>query len=188
MTKPLSTDFMRLKIKTPKQRIQKDDLYDVTDDKLQTGTDTEKSAALTQLNAKSGWFIQLLPSDSGEKSLSPPVVFYKTAYFTTFAPSPDVPDPGQDPCYVGEGTARLYALGYTTGNAVLNLDLTNDVGGIKILKSDRSEVIGGSIPSGVIITFIQGTGVAYTGVGGGIDKPPLPNTKSLVPITWRIVF
>jgi type IV pilus assembly protein PilY1 len=177
-----------VKDKNPETAYTEDDLLDVTTDKLQTGTDAEKTSTLTDLNTKSGWFIQLLPSDSGEKSLSPPVVYYKTAYFTTFAPSPDVPDPGKDPCYVGEGTARLYALGYNTGNAVLNLDLTNDVGGIKILKRDRSEVIGGSIPSGVIITFIQGTGVAYTGVGGGIDKPPLPNTKSLVPITWRIVF
>jgi hypothetical protein len=117
------------------------------------------------------------------------VVFYKWAYFTTFGPSPDAPPPGQDPCYVGEGTAKMYLLEYKNANAVFNFDLTNDIGETKVyVKSDRSTTVGTAIPSGVIITFIGGTAVAYTGVGGGVYIPTLAGTKSLLPVNWRIVF
>jgi len=74
------------------------------------------------------------------------VVFFGVAYFTTFAPSPDAPEPGTDPCYVGEGTARLYELGYKTATAMFNLDLTNDISGTTYGASDRSQVIGTAIP------------------------------------------
>jgi type IV pilus assembly protein PilY1 len=180
-----------VKLKNPSTTYTEDDLYRATEDKLQEGTDAEKRQALIDLNAKSGWYIELAPyiesllTATGEKSLSTPVVYYKTVYFTTFTPSPLAPAEGTDPCYVGEGTAKLYALGYFTGNAVLDLDLTNDTGGITI---DRSRVIGTSIPSGVIITFIWGKGVAYTGVGGGIHGTTLPTDKSIVPIYWTTVF
>jgi type IV pilus assembly protein PilY1 len=161
--------------------LNENNLYDLTVDELQTDiTEARRNEILSQLNAAYGWLIKL---GTGEKSLSTPIVFYKTAYFTTFSPLG-----GGDPCYATFGTARMYALDYRTGNAVFNLDLSNDIGGIKLRRSDRSEIIGTAIPSGVIITFVQGTGVAYTGVGGGVDMPPLPITKSLVPISWRIVF
>jgi len=179
------------------------DLYDATYNLLQTGTSDEKQAALSALNAAKGWFIQLLPSTGGEKCLAAPVVFYGVAYFTTFAPSPDAPLPGADPCYVGEGIARLYELGYKTATAAFNLDLTNDISGTSVYGvSDRSQVIGTAIPSGVIITIIQDKVVGYAGMGGGVigsrdadddDCPNCPkiyfkNRKPLVPINWRIVF
>jgi type IV pilus assembly protein PilY1 len=160
------------------------DLVDVTSDLLQTGTPDEKIWTLTQLNAKNGWFIQLIPSNSGEKCLASTVVFSKTAYFTTFSPATDAPV-GGDPCYVGEGTAKLYELGYKNGNAVYNLDGSLDN---EISMSDRSEVIGTSIPSGVIVTFVWGEAVAYTGVGGGVDTPHLTSSRSIYPMSWQIVF
>jgi type IV pilus assembly protein PilY1 len=178
-----------LQDKNPQTAYTESDLVDVTTDLLQTGTADEKTDTLNQLKANSGWFVQLLPSDSGEKCLAPPVVFYKWAYFTTFGPSPDAPPPGQDPCYVGEGTAKMYLLEYKNANAVFNFDLTNDIGETKVyVKSDRSTTVGTAIPSGVIITFIGGTAVAYTGVGGGVYIPKLAGTKSLLPVNWRIVF
>ena len=185
------------------------DLYDATYNLLQAGTSEQKTAALSALNAAKGWLIQLLPSTSGEKSLASPVVFFGVAYFTTFAPSPDAPAPGTDPCYVGEGTARLYELGYKTATAMFNLDLTNDISGTTYGASDRSQVIGTAIPSGVIITVIQNRAVAYAGMGGGVigsrdDSCPSPpcqppcgqggpeicfkNQKVLVPVNWKIVF
>ena len=57
-----------------------------------------------------------------------------------------------------------------------------------LTRSDRSTEIGASIPSGVIVTFVGGTTVAYGGVGGGVYRPPLPSTKTIIPINWRIVF
>jgi type IV pilus assembly protein PilY1 len=161
-------------------------LYDVTTDELQTDiTEARRNEILTLLNSADGWLIKL-NLNLGEKVLSPSVVFYKTAYFTTFTPTAE--GIAGDPCYVGEGTARLYALQYNTGNAVFNLDLTNDISGTVISRSDRSKDIGIGIPSGVIITFVQGTAVAYTGVGGGVNMPPVSNPRSIVPLYWRVVF
>jgi type IV pilus assembly protein PilY1 len=195
---------------TPSNRAYiESDLYDATDNLLQTGTAEQRTTALSALTAAKGWLIQLLPSTSGEKCLASPVVFYGVAYFTTFAPSSDAPPPGTDPCYVGEGTARLYELGYKDAMAVFDLD-----GDTVYEQSDRSQAIGTAIPSGVIITVIQNRVVGYAGMGGGVigsrgDPPPcltppcppppppcgqggpeicFKSGKVLVPINWRIVF
>jgi hypothetical protein len=109
-------------------------------------------------------------------------VYAKTAYYTTFAPTPGEET---DPCFVGEGTATLYAVKYDTGEAVLNLDGSLD-GAISM--GDRAVKIGTAIPSGVVITVIGGKVVAYAGVGGGVEKVQLTSTKSLFPLTWKLVF
>jgi type IV pilus assembly protein PilY1 len=160
------------------------DLVDVTDDLLQTGTSTQQQTIKDALDAKLGWFIKLDKQD-GEKCLASPVVFYRTAYFTAFAPSVgDV----SDPCFIGEGVAYLYAVDYTNGNAVFNFDLNNDVGGTVLAKSDRIVQMGTAIPSGVVITVVGNTAVAYVGVGGGINKPTLKKTKIFYPLHWKVVF
>jgi type IV pilus assembly protein PilY1 len=165
--------------------LTENNLVDVTSDELQTTTDqARRDAILAELKSKSGWYIRL-DQNVGEKVLSPPVVYFKTAYFTTFTPTFSS---GEDPCYVDGGKARTYILQYKTGNAAYNLDASNDLGGSPVLiRSDRSEVVGFSIPSGVIITFLGGTAVAYEGVGGGIYTPAIGRKKSLVPVYWRIV-
>ncbi len=163
------------------------DLVDVTTDQLQdpNTTQEQKTALLNNLPLKKGWLIKLDESP-GEKSLSIPVVFYGVVYFTTFSPTVGSET---DVCFVGEGTSKLYALRYKTGNAVFNFDLANDTEGKPVLsRSDRSMVVGATIPSGVIITFIGGSSVAYMGVGGGVHRPKLISERSLVPVNWRIVF
>jgi len=164
--------------------LNENNLFDVTIDELQAEGTTEarKNEILTQLNSAEGWLIKL-DLNLGEKALSSPIVFYKTAYVTTFTPTST-----GDPCQSQFGTARMYALDNKTGNAVFNFDLTNDIGGKRLRRSDRLKDIGGGIPSAVIVTFIQGVSVAYTGVGGGVDMPSLPSTKSIVPVYWRTVF
>jgi type IV pilus assembly protein PilY1 len=183
------TELNRLyavKDKNPTTALAETDLVDVTLDSLQdpnTPLD-QKTSILQSLAEKSGWLIKLDQSP-GEKCLSVPVVFYSIAYYTTF--SPTVGDE-TDICFLGEGTSRLYALKYKSGNAVFNLDLTNDAGGTVVSRSDRSMTIGATIPSGVIVTFIGGTSVGYVGVGGGVYRPRLFSDRSIVPVTWRIVF
>lgn len=137
---------------------------------------------MSDLQTKDGWFIQL--TNSGEKSLSSAAVINKVAFFTTFAPGAGG---GSDPCHVGEGTGRIYALQYLTGNAVFDYDLTNDTTDtIVIKKEDRSKNIGMGIPSGVIITFIKGAGTGYIGIGGGISTRSVPaqETESTF---WKII-
>jgi type IV pilus assembly protein PilY1 len=175
-----------VKDKNPSTVLTETDLVDVTQDLLQdpNTTEVQKSAILSTLKEKKGWYIKL-DQNTGEKCLSNPVVFYGVVYYSTFTPTAGSE---ADICFVGEGTSRLYALGYTTGAAVFNLDATNDTSGTVLARGDRSVAIGSAIPSGVIITIIRGTMVAYVGVGGGVYRPGLPGAKSLIPITWRIVF
>jgi type IV pilus assembly protein PilY1 len=175
-----------VKDKNPTTSLAETDLVDVTLDSLQDPNtpSATKSSILQDLSQKSGWFIKLDQSP-GEKSLSVPVVFYGIVYYSTFSPTVGSET---DICFVGEGTSRLYALKYKSGNAVFNLDLENDSGGTVLSRSDRSMVIGSAIPSGVIITFIGGTSVGYVGVGGGVYKPTLFSKRSIIPVAWRIVF
>jgi len=142
-------------------------LQDVTDILLD-GADTEN-----------GWYIRL-NHYLGEKVLSPPVVYFGTAYFTSFVPDQEIFD---DPCYVGQGRARLYALGYKTGDPVFDFDLggTLDIG-------DRSSEIGVGMPSGVVIAIFGEVAKGYVGVGGGIHQPPVSNRSTIIPMWWREVF
>jgi type IV pilus assembly protein PilY1 len=144
----------------------------------------QQAAKLNEIKSQYGWFIQLDKKD-GEKCLATPVVYNKIAYFTSFSPSTEAID---DPCFIGEGTASLYAVNYSTGEAAFNLDLTNDTGGTVIKKSDRSSIIGSAIPSGVVITVIGGQVTAYIGVGGGVNRPTLSSSRSMFPVHWKLVF
>lgn len=161
------------------------DLEDVTLDLLQTGTSEQKQTTSTNLNNKSGWYI-ILSTNSGEKCLAPPLLFYGISYYTTFTPQSGSIS---DPCFIGEGYATLYAVGYLTGTAYFNFDLLNDVGGTTLGASDRSTIIGAAIPSGAIIAVVGGSSATgYIGIGGGIYKAPLKSTKVLVPISWKQQF
>ncbi len=173
----------------PKDKTVINRLYGVKDKNLPT-TLTENDlldvtnieATFSEVDSKYGWYIRL--ENLGEKSLSSSVVFHGVVYFTTFTPAFGDPD---DICFLGEGTGRLYALKYRTGYAALDLDQNGTIeplGDRWILMGKEGET---TIPSGVILTFIGGKAVAYAGVGGGVFIPPLPKTKSLVPVNWRIV-
>jgi type IV pilus assembly protein PilY1 len=186
-----STNIDRLyavKDKNPSSPLTETNLVDVTQDLLQdaNASAADKTVVFNSLATKDGWFIKL-DQNLGEKCLSSPVVYYGVVYYTSFAPT--FGSEG-DPCFVGEGTGRLYALRYKSGDAAFNLD---GLGTIDTLtRSDRSATIGTGIPSGVIITFIEGKTVAYVGVGGPggprVPRPKLLSDKSVVPVTWRIVF
>jgi type IV pilus assembly protein PilY1 len=175
------------KIPYPHTPMGEGDLKDVTEDLLQDpGTsDSMKTSIMNELRNKQGWFIKL-DQRPGEKSLSSPVVFYGTVYYTTFAPTVE----GQSNiCYLGVGSGIFYAVNYKTGNAVFNLDATDDEGGETVIKrSDRGQVIGAAIPSGAIITVIGGSSAGYVGVGGGVYVPDVLKRNVLIPVNWKMVF
>jgi type IV pilus assembly protein PilY1 len=148
--------------------LTENNLQDVSD-ALLNGSDTDN-----------GWYIRL-NQYPGEKILSIPVVYFGTAYFTSFIPDNEQFD---DPCYVGQGRAMLYALGYKTGDPVFDLD---GLGGALDI-NDRSEEIGVGIPSGVVIAIYGEVGKGYIGVGGGIYRPPVSNRSTVIPMWWREVF
>jgi type IV pilus assembly protein PilY1 len=162
------------------------DLVNVTGFYELSAADQQSTLDLIKGTTKFGWYI-LLDKSAGEKCLATPVVYCKTAYYTSFSPSTEVID---DPCFIGEGTASLYAMNYGTGEAAFNLDLAEDTKqGRKVInKDDRTATIGSAVPSGVVVTVIGGKVTAYIGVGGGVFRPTLSSTKSLFPVTWKLVF
>ena len=175
-----------VKDKNPSTMLTEADLVDVTEDLLQDpGTSvTDKDAIRDLLKQKKGWYITL-NQNTGEKCLSGAVAFAGSVYYTTFTPT----NMASDICSVGDGIARLYILDFKAATAVFNLDASNDLEGSTVItRSDRSMTIGAGIPSGVIFAVTKGAVTAYGGVGGGIFSPPLPVTKSLVPVNWRVVF
>jgi type IV pilus assembly protein PilY1 len=159
--------FYALKDKGSTTTLSEDQLEDMTNSLAEPG----------QLTKKEGWFISL-EENKGEKVTGGTVVGYGVVYFTTFAPSPKS----------SEKIARVYALNYQNGNPILNLNPTNDADGVKIDLSDRSRVIGTGIPSGTVITVLNGKLVAYTGFNGGMYRTPLRKTSPVVPVWWRQVF
>jgi type IV pilus assembly protein PilY1 len=125
---------------------------------------------------KQGWYISL--ENKGEKVLAPPVVLFGAAYFTTFTPSQGASH---------EGIARIYVLDYKNGNPIFSLNPGNDTGGAKIDISDRSKIIGTGIPSGTIISVVNGKLIAFTGIEGGVHNAPLRRNSPIVPIWWKQV-
>jgi Tfp pilus tip-associated adhesin PilY1 len=125
------------------------DLVDVTDpdDAVpnldQTGGDVDSNDSYDQ-----GWFIRLVDNSGasevteGEKVLGQGVAFYKTYYVTTFTPN-------DDPCTPG-GKAKLYAIDYKTGAAVLKF---TDTDGDGEKDYSRSVVLGGGIPSKTVVVI-----------------------------------
>ena len=164
--------------------LSKANLVDVTS--FYEKTAAEQTTMLNNIASGYGWYTTLDKKD-GEKCLASPVVYNKVAYFTTFSPSSEAVG---DPCFVGEGTAILYAMNYATGQAIFNFDDPTDlgIGAPPSTKSDRSTTIGTAIPSGVVVTVIGGKVTAYIGVGGGVYNPTLSSTRSLFPMHWKLVF
>ncbi len=166
-----------LKDRNPADPFTEADLVDVTANLIQDGTDLEKANTRDALDSHDGWYVEL-NENTGEKVLAPSIVYFGVVYLTTFTPTRGVTT---DPCYVGEGTARLYALDYKTAAAVLDFDTTSD----ELEKTDRSKIIGTAIPSGMVIAIIQGKGSSYIGVGGGIATSDMVNPAALSRIYWR---
>jgi type IV pilus assembly protein PilY1 len=160
------------------------DLTDVTN--FYSLTADGQKAKINEIKSSLGWYMTL-DKHSGEKCLATPVVYYKTAYFTSFSPSTEAIT---DPCYIGEGTGSIYVLNYATGEAAQNLDDPTHlgIGARPTTKSDRTAIIGSAIPSGVVVTVIGGKVTAYVGVGGGVYKPTLSSTRSFFPVNWKLVF
>jgi type IV pilus assembly protein PilY1 len=169
-------------------------LVDATSDVLQspTATQTQKANFLNNLKTKSGWYITLnqSPGESpnpGEKCTAPATVFGGAVYYSTLTPTPiDT----QSVCTIATGSGNVYTLQYQTGNAVLVLNLDNILQHEKTPSvTDRSiGTVGAGIPSGIILTVINGSLVGYGGVAGGVFSPQLPTIKSIIPLDWRIVF
>lgn len=189
--------FYALKDSGQTSAVTESNMMDVTSDLLQTTSDSNTiTNTLNTLNSSSnyGWYIQL-NQNYGEKVLAAPTVFNKVAYFTTYAPNTDTTN--ADPCAGNLGTARLYAVNYLTGEAVLNYNTSNDnikppssranYYGVGTLdRTDRVMTIGSGIPSGMVLIINPGGETkALIGVGGVIPGETPKKGGSIIPLYWR---
>ncbi|HLB03276.1 MAG TPA: PilC/PilY family type IV pilus protein, partial [Nitrospiria bacterium] len=173
------------------------ELVDVTTDDLQEASTTTSqiNTILSDLNTKYGWFIRLNQT-TGEKVLAPALAFTEV-YFTTYAP----PLPSADPCLpASQTTARVYVVNNKTGEAVHNLDTSNDSvsntntraknkDGDILMRSDRVMTLGIGIPSGVVLAITaEGDVTALVGCGGSLCAPPAPSTPNTIPIYWKMLL
>jgi len=149
---------------------------------------TEPIVTSSNLSTDKGWYLRLVDDSGnavGEKVLSEGTVFYKTFYITTFTPNSDPSVPG--------GDAKLYALSYLTGTAVLDFDDDSNL--------DRNSLIGEGIPSEPV-TLITRTGTKLLISMGSTDpatgNPSLgAGVKNIDPLKppincfyrfWREIF
>jgi Tfp pilus tip-associated adhesin PilY1 len=170
------------------------DLVDVTNpaapvpDLSQNNGDVDGNGRIDQ-----GWFIRLvdiLGADAGEKVLAKGVVVYKTYYVTTFTPN-------SDPCLPG-GSAKLYALNYLTGSAVIAFADTDGDGNADL---SRSVILGGGIPSKPVTVLTAKSQKLFISVGstnpdgtsqsiaaGIIAVDPLFPNRNFFYLWWRELF
>ena len=144
-------------------------------------------------NADQGWFIRFVDNlgvAEGEKVLARGVVFYKTYYITTFTPN-------NNPCVPG-GNARLYALDYLTGAAVIAFTDTDGDGDNDLT---RSVLLGGGIPSKPVTVITAEATKLFISVGstnpnagsqsvgaGIVALDPLYPPRNFFYLWWRQIF
>ncbi len=131
------------------------DLYDASANLIQQGNETEKTAAVTSLAEKAGWYIEL--ERLGEKNLASSVTLNGTVYFTTFTPDSSVTS-----CVPIPGYGYLYAVNLHNAAAVFEWDATTP----ELTTGDRDTSVGGRLPDSVTPHFGEDT-IRIIGVGPG---------------------
>ncbi|KEI71792.1 pilus assembly protein [Endozoicomonas elysicola] len=106
---------------TPPGVITNNDLYDASSNLIQQGTDEQKAGALSLLDTKSGWYINL--SASGEKTTTTGDVYSGQLLYSTYSPSSA---PGANICTPSVGSSRFYVLDLHTASAIRDVDGDND--------------------------------------------------------------
>lgn len=127
-------------------------LYDATANVIGQGSDGERTAAITQLNDKAGWYIRLDTADGGwqgEKVLAESLTIQNEILFTTFTP---VVEGQAESCAPSQGTARVYHVNLLDATPVKNYD---QVGSDETLtRSDRPVgLVRGGIPPEPVLLF-----------------------------------
>jgi len=88
------------------------DLYDISDNTIITGTEEEKTVAMTELSTADGWRFDL--ANAGEKSLSRSITINGRAFISTFTPSDQLSDINS--CEPQSGTGRMYIFDIYSGD------------------------------------------------------------------------
>jgi type IV pilus assembly protein PilY1 len=110
--------------------IRETSLYNATDNLIQSGTASQRLAAVNSLNSKHGWYINL--EQTGEKLFSKLQTYAGVLTFTTNTPPDSLASTN---CQANLGSSSLYALNIENGSAISNLSGDNTALG----KKDRKK-------------------------------------------------
>jgi type IV pilus assembly protein PilY1 len=151
------------------------DLYDATDDLIDSTTTSVAAQAKSDLTNAKGWYVNLeeatapswTSSDSigsrtwiGEKALARTVILSGVVYATTFTPANQ--DTATSTCSPNEGQAKVYA--FNALDAAVAVDMDGDS------SMERSLVVGGGIPSELVTVIREDGTVGLVGASGGGQK------------------
>lgn len=148
----------------PSTTLNHDDLVDLSDNCLQTGTEASCLTATEQSLFENGWRIQL-EAAAGEKNLAASVTAGGNVFFTSFAP-----EPVASTCGLSEGIGRFYGISLLDATAIINFDTSNDTSGTTY---ERFDTLGsGGIPVEVVplgegMVLVQGQEVGQNIVATG---------------------
>lgn len=138
--------------------ITQSNLYDTTDNEIESDTESVANAAKDALRVATGWRIDL---EQGEKSLSSTVTFEGSLLATTFKPDAAA---SQDSCSAHPTISRFYMLDIKDGTAVQNLDGSADES--PLTTSDRyKQTSSYGIASAPSVLFPEGSGKVQIFVG-----------------------
>lgn len=90
--------------------IREGDLYDVTSNIIENGSQSQKTAALARLKASHGWYMRM--TEPGEKILGKATILGGVLLFTSFKPQTS-----SNSCVPGVGLNFIYALDIENGGA-----------------------------------------------------------------------
>jgi hypothetical protein len=138
--------------------------------------DNVTSTNYSDTGIKKGWYLNL--TGNGEKVLAEPVVFGGVAYFTSYIPST-----GGDVCQQGQGTARLYALGYLTAESATGMGTRSSVGyGIPTAPIISLKPGGTGTPD-LYVTVSSGDYTSTRTVKAAVSPPSVSNRSNM--LYWR---
>jgi type IV pilus assembly protein PilY1 len=144
-----------------------------------TGSNLENvtSSTYADTDDKKGWYLNL--AGNGEKVLAEPVVFGGVTYFTSYIPST-----GGDVCQQGQGTARLYALGYltaasATGSGTRSISVGNGIPTAPIISLKP----GGTGTPDLYVTVSSGDYTSTRTVKAAVSPPSVSNRSNM--LYWR---
>jgi type IV pilus assembly protein PilY1 len=126
--------------KTTKHIITETDLYDATQNLVQSGsTSTIKNNAKNALATSNGWYISM-DSNIYEKIITNSITLNNVLIFSSYAPPNRTGTLSCDPNAASNvGTSYVWAINLLNGAAVTNLDTTNNTGVLST--SDRKQAL-----------------------------------------------
>ncbi len=154
-------------------------LYNTTSNIIGEGDSADKTRALDILSSKKGWYLEL--ASTGEKALSPSLIFNNQLVFTTYVPSTS----GLS-CDVAAGNGRLYLVNLTDATPVKDfVPSVTAPGGSTLTAQDRSiGTPGVGIPGAPVPYFPPGKGELNIYVGTeNITNMDNPITR----INWKVI-